>query len=511
MTNNKFCSFYDILEYNAKYFGNKTAIFIDNKKISYLKLKYAADKVAAYLKYEEGVKKGDKIAIFANNSWEYVATIFAISKLGAIVVPINNMLKSKELSYLLNDAKADILFASDELRVIVEGSSASINSKKIIWFGKELKCTRFNAILDYSKKVSKEKVSLDDEAVIFYTSGTTGKPKGALLTNKNILSNLQAIKEGLNLNEKEKVLLFLPIFQSYIFSVNLLTPLYLGASVVITPKWFSFKDILTEVLKKRVTVFIAIPEIYKALSNANLPWYFYKFNKIKYFVSGSSPIDKDTILKLKNKFKKAIFIEGYGLSEASPVVSFNLNVENKIGSVGKPVKNCKLKIIDSYGIEVASNQIGEILVSGDNVMKGYFNNEEKSCEVLKNGWLKTGDMGYVDNEGYLYIVDRKKDIIIYKGINIYPKEIEEIINGFYGVKNSAVIGYKDDKEGEIPVAFIELKDDAQINIDKLKEHLKGFLADFKVPKKFIIIDEIPKTTTKKIKKDTLRKNIKNYL
>jgi len=508
--NNNFCSFYDILEFNATYFGKKTAIFIDKEKISYLKLKYAADKVSAYLKYEEGVKKGDRVAIFANNCWEYVATIFAISKLGAIVVPINNMLKSKELSYLLNDAKVDILFTSDELRTIIEGSSASIHCKKIIWFGNDIKCTRFNAILNYSKKVSKEKVSLDDKAVIFYTSGTTGIPKGALLTNKNIFSNLKAINSALNLTNKERVLLFLPFYHSYIFTVNLLTPIYIGASIVI-PTSFNFKDIILKILKKRVTIFVAIPEVYKALAKAKLPWFFYKFNKIKYFVSGSSSLNKETLSLMHKKFPKAVLIEGYGLSETSPVVTFNLDTINKPNSVGKPINGCKIKIVDSSGNQLKANQIGEILVNGDNVMISYYNNKEKTRNVLKDGWLYTGDLGYLDNDGNLYIVDRKKDVIIYKGINIYPKEIEKVINRFYGVKDSAIIGLKNEKDEEIPVAFIELEDEMQINIDKLKEHIKGFLADYKVPKKFIIIDELPRTTTRKVLKNKLRKNLKKYL
>lgn len=504
----KYNTLYEMLEENTKRYAKKTAIFQNKIRISYEKLKYSADKVAAYLQKKLKAKADDKIAIFAKNRWEYLATIFAISKIGAVAVPVNSFLKSKELSFILNSSQADILFADKELKNIVNGSTAIANCKQIIWYdeNKESIDNTFNALLNFKGRSTKIDRDLNDTAVIFYTSGTTGPPKGALITNKNIFSNIESSQTLFNLTPRDRSIVFLPLFHPFSFTIAVMLLLYVGGSVVLLNSSEPFEEIIKQTLLRKVTIFFGMPDIYNIISKVNLPWYFKAFNRVKLFVSGAFALKKETINKINSKFPHIKLLEGYGLSETSPAVSINRLNKQKIGSVGPAMPSYKIKIVDDNNKELKENEVGEVLVYGDNIMKNYHN--EKSNNKTKDGWFYTGDLGYLDSDGYLFLVDRKKDIIIHKGINIYPAEIEEVINRFDGVKRSAVVGKLDKKVGEVPVAFLEVYQHPHINIDRLKEYLKGFLADYKIPKEFIILEELPTTPTQKILKRKLRELLK---
>ena len=250
---------------------------------------------------------------------------------------------------------------------------------------------------------------------------------------------------------------------------------------------------------------MGVPDVYNALTKAKLPWYFMWFNSIRIFVSGAAPLQSKTIEAMNQKFKRAKLLEGYGLSEASPAVAINRLDKQKAGSVGIALSGYSIKIVDENLDELSVGKVGEIIVQGDNVMMGYWQNPQASSQTIINGWLLTGDMGYMDSEGFLYIVDRKKDLIISKGINIYPREIEEHIDRFDGVKISAVVGEIFDGI-EYPIAYIELEDDIKdIDISQLKIYLKDKIANYKMPKRFHIIERLPVNATGKVLKRLLKK------
>jgi long-chain acyl-CoA synthetase len=287
-------------------------------------------------------------------------------------------------------------------------------------------------------------------------------------------------------------------------------PIYIGGSIVIIPSLQPFSNIFKQTLLKRVTIFFGIPDVYNALAKANLPWYFMWFNTIRAFISGAAALQPKTIDAMTKKFRRAKLLEGYGLSEASPAVSINTLQKQKVGSVGTALYGYEIKIVDQELNEVARGEIGDIIVKGDNVMQGYLNRPEATAETIINGWLITGDVGYMDEENFLFIADRKKDLIISKGINIYPREIEEVIDNFEEVCVSAVIGIEDEKNGEIPVAYVELNDGIEsLSEHKLKLMLREKLANYKIPKHIYVIDVLPKNATGKVLKRALKEDFVN--
>ena len=505
----RFSNLYEVISTQAKDHSRKAALFVDDEKISYAEILDKVDKLAAYLTQKD-IKEGDRVALFLRNSPEFIYTIFAVSKIGAISVPVNTFLKSEELDYILNDSSAKLLVASEVYQEVVSQNSVCQN---ILWEGvssKEKKYSSFEDAFMIKAEVTQTERSLNDCAVIIYTSGTTGKPKGAMLSNRNLLANIEYSKKLIEVTKKDRIIVFLPMFHSFTLTVGVLMPLYVGASMVIIKSMMPFANIFKQTLTKRVTLFFGIPDVYNALAKAKLPWYFLWFNNIRAFISGAAALQPKTLDAMSKKFKKAKLLEGYGLSEASPVVCVNTIQKQKAGSVGCAMYGHEIKIVDQDMNEYPRGTIGDIILKGENVMLGYLNRPTATAETIINGWLLTGDMGYLDDEGFLFIVDRKKDLIISKGINIYPRGVEDVIDSFAGVKASAVIGIFDEKNGEIPVAYIELDDDCDSLDEKgLKAYMREKLANFKIPKQLHIIDELPKNATGKILKRVLKDKLKN--
>ena len=504
----KFSSFYDMIRTHGTQQGSKVAIFVEDEKISYSKLLDQVNAFAGYLS-AKGIQKDNRVALFVRNSSEFIITLFALSKLGAVAVPINTFLKSEELSYILNDSGVMMLVASAIYQDVVNNSQASELCDLIIWKNEPVIQNAFNVqfkdALSANLSAPEVKSSLDDMAVIIYTSGTTGKPKGAMLSYKNIFSNAVAGIERIKVNSKDRGIVFLPMFHSFTLSVGIILMMYAGGSIVIVKSLQPFSNIFKQTLTKRVTLFLGIPDVYNALAKAKLPWYFMWFNSIRVFVSGASALREHTLIAMGQKFKKSALVEGYGLSEASPAICINPLNRPKGKSVGPAMYGYTIKIVDEKMQEVSRGEIGEVIAKGDNIMLGYLGKPEATKDTIINGWLLTGDMGYMDKEGYLFIVDRKKDLIISKGINIYPQEIESLIDVFEGVKASAVIGIIDEKSGEIPVAYIELQEGIDaINEVDLRNHLRTHLANFKLPKIVYFIDKLPKNATGKILKRVLK-------
>ncbi|NOR54750.1 MAG: long-chain-fatty-acid--CoA ligase [Sulfurovum sp.] len=505
-------NFYELIAAQAKKRKNKVALFVDDEKISYAQILEKSDKLAAFLA-DRGVKEGDKVALFLRNSPEFIYSVFAISKLGAIVVPVNTFLKEDELSYILEDASASVLIASTIHDKVVNSSVASQVCRFIVWEGegasKGGQHHDFNEVDEESASVQSRATTLEDTAVLIYTSGTTGKPKGAMLSNKNVLSNAESGRRTINVKPRDRGIVFLPMFHSFTFSIGVMLPLYVGASIVIIKSIQPFSNIFKQTLTKRVTIFFGIPDVYNALAKAKLPWYFMWFNRIRAFISGAAALQPKTLDAMAQRFKRATLLEGYGLSEASPAVCMNTFKKQKAGSVGTALYGYEMKIVDEEMSEVDAGMIGDIIVKGDNVMQGYLGRPTATDETIINGWLLTGDMGYMDDEDFLFIVDRKKDLIISKGINVYPREIEEVIDVFEGVGSSAVIGVMDERSGEIPVVYIELSEDTT-SLDEagLKKYMREHLANYKIPKQIKVIDELPKNATGKVLKRVLKERLR---
>lgn len=507
-----FNNFYELISFRAQKDRRKAAIFIDEEKIRYGQLLEKIDAFAGFLAHK-GIKKGDKIALFLRNCPEFVYSVFAASKVGAIVVPINTFLKEKELSYILENSGATALIASAVYEKTVKASRAYALCTNVIWEGdieiqSSFEC-EFAEALSAPLHAPQAATTPEDTAVIIYTSGTTGKPKGAMLSYKNIFSNTHAGAVTINVTSKDRAIVFLPMFHSFTFSIGVMLPLYVGASIIIIKSVQPFSNIFKQVLLKRVTIFFGIPDVYNVLSKTKLPWYFMWFNCVRAFISGAAPLQSKTLDAMANKFKKAVLLEGYGLSEASPAVSINTFKKQKAKSVGTALCGYEIKIVDENLVEVPRGATGDVIVKGDNVMKGYLGLPEATAQTIVNGWLLTGDMGYMDEEEFLFIVDRKKDLIISKGINIYPREVEEVINSFKGVAASAVIGADDEKNGEIPIAYVELEEESDyIDEAELKTYVRQHLADYKMPRQFHIVKALPKNATGKVLKRVLKEQLK---
>ena len=362
----------------------------------------------------------------------------------------------------------------------------------------------------YTLSISKTP-EIDDLVHIIYTSGTTGKPKGAMISYKNIFSNIEGAHNRFIVRSSDRFIVFLPMFHSFTLTAMILLPMFVGASMVLIKSVFPFSNVLKQTLLKRVTVFLGIPAIYTAIGKAKIPWYFRWFNRIRLFISGAAPLAKQTIDDFKVKFPHARLVEGYGLSECSPVVAANLYDKQKSLSVGPALEGYEVKIVNDEMIEVGAGEIGEIIVKGDCVMQGYFGMPNITDETIINGWLKTGDLGKVDDEGFIYIVDRKKDLIISKGINIYPREIEEVLYKLEEVEAAAVIGIKDEHADEEVAAFIQLKEGMDLDEKQVRDYLKKHLANFKIPKSIYFAEQLPRNATGKVLKRVLKEQVKDKI
>ena len=512
----KYRNFYEMVQSNAENLKNKPALFEEDLKISHKELKEKVDSLARYFELI-GVKKGSHVAILLGNSKEFIYSFLAIGKLGAVPIPINTFLKHDEIQYILDDSDATVLITETKFQKELKDVFDKTKIQKILWTDdyknfdeRNLPFQEGLTIKDYEHIVPQG--HLDDTSVILYTSGTTGKPKGVMLSYRSIFSNIENITALGKLTYKDRFIVYLPMFHTFTLTATVLLPLYLGSPLVIIKSILPFSNIFKQTLLKRVTIFMGVPEVFNALSKAKLPWYFMMFHKMRFFVSGGAPLSKDTLKKMREKFTRTTLLEGYGLSECSPVVALNLPTKQKDLSVGPPLPDYQVKIVNDELVEVPQGEIGEIIVKGDCVMKGYYKNPHATEETIINGWLLTGDLGYVDEDGFIFIVDRKKDLIISKGINIYPREIEELLNLHPKIEQSAVVGKKDDNYGEVPVAFIKLVEDVnkeEFNEKEIKNYLKEKLANYKIPKTIYVLDELPKNATGKVLKRVLKEKVNN--
>ncbi len=490
----------DAFTQSAQQRTEKVAVFWDETTLTYATLQTQARAVAGQLTENFGVQPGDRVGLWLKNRPEFIPALFGILNAGGVVVPINNFFKPAEVSYILDDAGIEVLITDEELGVHFPTLASARPSLRICKI--EAAVAASSEIIPRKAPIAKRTES--DLAVIIYTSGTTGRPKGAMLSHGNLLHNVESCRQVLDTVEADRYAVLLPLFHSYMLTVGLLLPLLNGASIVLIKSLNQPHHMLREMIQHQATVMPAIPQFYRTLAHANLPGLPFRM-----CVSGSAPLPVQVLKDFEEKFHIPL-IEGYGLSEASPVVTKNpLRGVRKAGSIGLPLPNVEVSVQDDTGRMLATAEVGEICVRGGNVMMGYWNKPEETAKVMRGDWLLTGDIGYRDADGYYFITDRKKDMLLVNGINVYPREIEEVLHQFPGVKEVAVIGVPDPRKGEHPVAYVSPADGVTLDERELLQYVRRNLADYKVPKYIVFLPALPRNATGKILKTTLRQQAAN--
>ena len=500
----------DLITSGGKSFPKKPSLIYEKETLTYQKLELEINQLAAGL-LELDVKFGDRIAIFLHNRPEFLVIYFAILRLGAIPVPLNYLWKEEELSFVVSDSGTKILFT--EAKLLQTG----LNLKnRIPSLGKIVALEGNNApaesVITYRSLFCPEQkkplpiTAGNDVAVLIYTSGTTGFPKGVMLTHDNLIANVESCRKAISLSAKDRFLCVLPMFHSFAFTTCVLLPLALGSTIFIVSKNIPFRSLITEIIRRRITVFIGIPDFYRIFSEIRITFLtkilLQLLNPIRLAISGAAPLSPKTLAAFEVRYRIPL-LEGYGLTEAAPVVTLNPLQKRKSGSIGIPLPGVELKIVSETGEELPVGQVGELAVRGKNVMAGYFNRLEDTREIIKNGWLLTGDLGKKDEEGYFFIVDRKKEMIDFRGLNIYPREVEAVIYRHPDVKEAAVIGELT-STGEIPVAFIVLKEGRETKSREILDFLRIHLATYKLPRRIIFKTELPRNAVGKVSKRELK-------
>ena len=475
----------------------EAAIIFEGNEWTYRNLYHNAKKIAGYLQ-SRGYQKGDIIAQFMLNSDVFMAVYYGVQLAGCTVMPVNTKLAAPEVDYIFMHSEAKALFYDDA----VAGTLEATNTR----FEEELNLQDIRAILEDDSYSGDDFVSLeaDDTAVVMYTSGTTGKPKGVMLSHQNIYETAEIWSESMNMTREDRMYICTPLFHcagSHVFAVP---TMYRGGTVVIAES-FSPDHTLAHLVETSATIFFGVPAMYAILLNKP-ELETYDFEHLRLLCYGAAPMPYELVKKLKEAFPKVAVQNLYGQTENSPAATSLLDdaALTKIGSVGKPLSRTEVKLVDAEGKEVPVGEVGEICVRGPQVMKGYLRNLEETLLAIHDGWLYSGDLGRFDEEGYLYIVDRKKDMIIRGGENIYPIEIEEVLYRMPEVLEAAVVGVPHEVYGEVAKAFIALKEGRSLSEEDVLQYARTQLAKYKVPAEVEFVGSLPRNASGKVLKHTLR-------
>ena len=485
-------------------FGEYTSSIFEGKEYTNLEFDRWSNRVGNALK-SLGVKRGDRVIIQLPNCLEVQVSFSGIFKIGAVVTPLSFLISAEETAYIYQDSTPVVVISSSEfMEKVSHGKASAPSIKHVISLDEVPDTLLFRDIVDKSSdELEMEDTSDEELAALLYTAGTTGRPKGVMLSHQALYANAKGQYEfhkG-SIVPGSVALSSLPLSHSYGMASMNAGSLFgvTGVSV----RWFNTEDIFDAIQKYKVTLTTQVPTMFVYQNMYPEPEK-YDLSSMKYWISGSAPLDEETRKEFESKYPGKIY-QGWGLTEAGANNSCcPLDKPYKPGSIGKPM-NCEMKVMDENDNEVKVGEIGEIVLKGHVVMSGYWNKPEETKEVLRGGWLRTGDMGYVDEEGYFFIVERKKNMIIKAGENIFPREIEEVVYQYPKVSETAVVGVPDQIYGEELKAFIVLKPGEKATEQEIIDFCKGKLTSFKTPKYVQFLDAFPKNPVGKILYKELRK------
>src|SRR3954451_19290638 len=483
-----------LLTETAERHPDRPALKVDDSVANYAVLNEGATRIAGYLK-EKGLKPGDRVGIMLPNVPYFGVVYYGVLRAGGVVVPMNVLLKGREVEFYLSDSGAKHLFAWHDFGEAAEAGAEAAGAEAVL-----VKPGEFEQLVIGAPRAEQDEPREgSDTAVILYTSGTTGTPKGAELTHSNLVNNcLRGARELAGITEEDVILGALPLFHSFGQTCCLNGAVSAGACLTLIPRFEPGKA-LEIIARDRVTLFDGVPTMYHAMlhhparEGADV-------STLRMCISGGSAMPAEVMREFEDAFG-AVILEGYGLSETSPVSSFNHpDRERKPGSIGTPIEGVEMKVVDDDDGDVPAGEVGEIVIRGHNVMKGYWNRPDATEEVMRGGWFHTGDMAKVDDDGYFFIVDRKKDLIIRGGYNVYPREIEEVLYEHPAVSEAAVIGVADDALGEEVGAGVVVRSGREAEADEIRAFVKERVAAYKYPRHIWFAEELPKGPTGKILK-----------
>jgi long-chain acyl-CoA synthetase len=477
--------------------GAHAAIKLDDVELTYAQLDGASAHLAGLLR-EHGFTAGDRVGIMLPNVPYFPVCYYGVVRAGGVVVPMNVLLKSREVAFYLKDSGAKLLFAWDGFAEDAQKGAEAADAECIL-----VTMGEFEQLVGAAEPITEVTDADDDDtAVILYTSGTTGTPKGAELSHHNLVRNAEISVGLFGLGENAVALGALPLFHTFGQTCGMNAMILAGGTLSLIPRFDPAKA-LEIIQRDRVNVFEGVPTMYGAmlhLDNAEE----YDTSTLRVCASGGSAMPVELMRAFEEKFNCKV-LEGYGLSETSPVASFNHpDMERKPGSVGTPVDGVQMKVVDDEDHEVPQGEVGEIVIKGHNVMKGYWNKPKETAEAIRDGWFHTGDVGRIDDDGYFFIVDRTKDMIIRGGYNVYPREIEEVLYEHSAVREAAVIGVPHESHGEEVAAAVALKDGESVTAEELRDYVKERVAAYKYPRTVWFVDELPKGPTGKILKREIK-------
>ncbi len=482
-----------ILTESAARDPDHVAIKLDTIELTYAQLDGASAHLAGLL-HDRGFSPGDRVGIMLPNVPYFPVVYYGVLRAGGVVVPMNVLLKQREIDFYLRDPGARLMFTWQGFADEATRGAESAGAECIV-----VNPGEFEQLVGSAQPRSEvADTAPDDTAVILYTSGTTGTPKGAELTHFNLKRNCEVGRDLFGFDRREMTLGALPLFHSFGQTCGMNATIVAGGTLTLIPRFEPAKA-LEIIQRDGVTLFEGVPTMYNAILHCPERSQ-YDTSTLAMCISGGAAMPVELLRGFEETFDCKI-LEGYGLSESSPIASFNHpDRERKAGSIGTPVAGVEMKVVDDEGHDVPQGEVGEILIRGHNVMKGYWNKPEATADALRDGWLHTGDMAKIDQDGYFFIVDRKKDMIIRGGYNVYPREIEELLYEHPAVREAAVIGLPHDEYGEEIGAAVTLKEGAAATEAELREFVKGQVAAYKYPRELWFVDELPKGPTGKILK-----------
>jgi len=473
----------------------------DGEKVTYRQLADGTDRVSALL-WNRGIRKGDRVAFLGENSPDFLQVLFGAAQIGAVFVPVNTRLAPPEIAHVLTDSGARVLIHDPEFAIRVTDGVAAARIAHVIETGNgEDALTRL--LTEASRGHTDADVTLDDPAAILYTSGTTGKSKGAVLTHQNLTWVALNCLVDYDVVSTDVALMISPLFHAASLGMGALPVILKGATIVLE-KGFEPGRALELIERYGVTMLSGVPTTYQLLAD-HPQWAKTDLGTLKKLTCGGSAVPTRVLNAYEERGLS--FSQGYGMTETSPgATSLAPDMTRaKQGSVGLPHFFTDVRVTDEHGVMVPRGTVGEIEITGPNVFPGYLNLPDSTAAAFSSdGWFRSGDMGYLDSDGYLFIADRLKDMIISGGENIYPAEIENLINDIDGVTGVAVIGVPDATWGEVPWAILTVRAEASITLDDVRARLDGRIARYKLPKNVVIIDELPRTASGKVRKTDLR-------